>query len=820
MTVRLRRLGALLTSLLLAGLLGTAGLFVGTVAWLRAGEDPLPRNVVVANTGLVSVPVDRWLRPSTVAEVQALVRRHEGPLSIGGGGYSMGGQVASPGTLFLDLRDLDEVLALDVEARTVRVQAGISWRALIEHVDPHDLSPKIMQSYANFSVGGSLSVNAHGRYMGLGPVVHSVRQVELVLADGSLVTASRTERPELFWGAIGGYGALGVIVTVDLDLAENVAVARHAELIASADLVPWFRALEAQGDAVFFNADLYPPDYEEGVAITFSATDRAPTVPERLQPMGTSSRLDRLMYWWVSDGPLGKEARQHLLDPVRLRGERIVWRNHEASYDVASLDPGPAEDDAYILQEYFVPVERLGDFLPRMREVFAAHDVNVVNASIRHAIADPDTLLSWAPTESFAVVIYHKMGTDPAAWEHARTWTRAMADALLEVGGRWYLPYQIHPTPEQFAQAYPRAPELFALKQQVDPDYAFRNLLWDTYLPPTATYGGPGVDVDAVRARLAARSTWARPEDQTFLTLPEWMIVYSADELGPYLAEHPPSTFPWFAAIGQFWRAYRAVWSATEHRYAFNRGYHLMIGVIGVSYTLEYGLKGLYEGTLGWLAEQLGDGSRTPEEVFYAGLTTDYGAFTHHTPWFGFDFAGRRAQLGGVGADAPGGLRRWERWAVTSLELAVKQAYAGLLAGGTQAVYGAEATTLEVWLDARDAAPGAIDRIDGVEVIEELGGGHLLARLPRYEPFTTAVLALTRAGVDLVEIAGGDVLVVQVQAPADWDPAPFGDVLIAWPLLGVAERQRVALVVSVGRLDEVLPALEAEPVQLERLYDF
>jgi FAD/FMN-containing dehydrogenase len=61
------------------------------------------------------------------------------------------------------------------------------------------------------------------------------------------------------------------------------------------------------------------------------------------------------------------------------------------------------------------------------------------------------------------------------------TWTRELIDAVLSVGGRYYLPYQLHATQEQFHRAYPRANELFAVKQQVDPTNRFRNKLWDKY---------------------------------------------------------------------------------------------------------------------------------------------------------------------------------------------------------------------------------------------------------------------------------------------------------------------------------------------------
>jgi FAD/FMN-containing dehydrogenase len=56
------------------------------------------------------------------------------------------------------------------------------WRDLQVHLDPHDLAERIMQSYSNFSIGGLLSVNCHGRYVGAGPLAHSVRALQLVTA--------------------------------------------------------------------------------------------------------------------------------------------------------------------------------------------------------------------------------------------------------------------------------------------------------------------------------------------------------------------------------------------------------------------------------------------------------------------------------------------------------------------------------------------------------------------------------------------------------------------------------------------------------------
>ena len=109
------------------------------------------------------------------------------------------------------------------------------------------------------------------------------------------------------------------------------------------------------------------------------------------------------------------------------------------------------------------------------------HGANVVNVSIRHVLADPDSLLAWARSEVFGFVIYYKQGTSAAAQAEVGVWTRELIDAALDLGGSYYLPYQLHATDAQFHRAYPRAREYFALKARLDPANKFRNQLWNKY---------------------------------------------------------------------------------------------------------------------------------------------------------------------------------------------------------------------------------------------------------------------------------------------------------------------------------------------------
>lgn len=445
-------------------------------------------NSLIVNdvTGLNPVAVWAISKPRSVGEVVEAVRRTDGAISVGGGHFSMGGQTASPNTLHLDMRELNQVVAFYPAEKVIRVQAGIRWCDIQRFVDPHGLAVKIMQTYANFTVGGALSVNCHGRYMGLGAVVMSVRAIKVVLADGSMEDASPESNAELFYAVIGGYNAVAVIVEAELSLADNVKVKRLARKMSAAEYIGHFKSkVRYFQDAVFHNADLYPPHYRKVRSVTWARTDEATTEPRRLQQGGENYPVNRYFVWAVTETPLGKWRREYLIDPLLYLFRKVHWRNFEAGYDVAELEPASRKHTTYVLQEYFIPVERFDEFVPKMAEILQRHRVNALNVSVRHAQKDPGTLLAWARGETFAFVLYYKQRTRDSAINRVAVWTRELIDAAIACGGAYYLPYQPHATDAQFHAAYPRAAELFALKRRLDPNFRFRNVLWDKYYAPT-----------------------------------------------------------------------------------------------------------------------------------------------------------------------------------------------------------------------------------------------------------------------------------------------------------------------------------------------
>ncbi|WP_321396668.1 FAD-binding protein [Emcibacter sp.] len=436
-------------------------------------------------TGLNPVPVWAVVKPQTTDDVITAVKRGDGPISIGGGRFSMGGQTTSRDSLHIDMRLMNKVLLFNPEEKYIQVQAGIRWCDIQKFIDPHNLSVKIMQTYANFTVGGSLGVNCHGRYIGLGPLIMSVRWLKLVLGDGSVIKATPTENSEIFFGAIGGYGGLGIIVEAKLDLVENERLERTSKRMKTSDYLNYFvDNIRSSDAAVFHNADLYPDHYSKVNAVTWSRTKKAATTRTRLHPVTRSYWIEKYFFWRFSETLSGNWVREHIIDPLLFTSKKIHWRNYEAGYDVAELEPLSREKRTYVLQEYFVPIKEFEAFTSKMSEILNRYKVNVINISIRHAKKDPGSLMAWANDEVFAFVLYYKQRTRENARQRVALWTRALISAVLEHNGTYYLPYQAHATHEQFHAAYPRARELFSLKSKYDPDFRFRNVLWDAYYGP------------------------------------------------------------------------------------------------------------------------------------------------------------------------------------------------------------------------------------------------------------------------------------------------------------------------------------------------
>ena len=308
-----------------------------------------------------------------------------------------------------------------------------------------------------------------------------------------------------------------------------------------------------------------------------------------------------------------------------------------------------------------------------------------------------------------------------------------------------------------------------------------------------------------------------RPADQTFLTYPEWFLVHSPAEQANYARTHTTTTFPYMGHIRQLWRSYSIMYDQIKGSFPFNTGYHIMIWVISVSTTVEYGMKGLYETIIGRLTNPMGGAVVTDEDRFNARFTQDYVDFIRVSPWYEFDFTSRiPTLLSGTSFFGPHFLRKCDRKYMLLTELVVKAGYGYLIKLGTKASYDAALPTTAVVVDRLPAA------IPNVRVLKTQSDGSALLLLPRYEAFHPAASALAGQGVTFREIAGNNsAILLTVLAPTTWNPVSSDFRLVfTQPIITQPGIQRVAIVTPVGGLAQTIRFVNGQGIMIEHIYDF
>src|SRR4030095_4303508 len=189
-----------------------------------------------------------------------------------------------------------------------------------------------------------------------------------------------------------------------------------------------------------------------------------------------------------------------------------------------------------------------------------------------------------------------------------------------------------------------------------------------------------------------------RPADQTFLTFPEWFLVFSPEEQANYFKNHTATTFPFMSHTAQIWQSYKRVNDQIKDTFPTNKGYHFMIWVIGTSASVEYSIKAWYETIIGRITDT-GE-PITDEDKFNAKFTQDYVGFIKDRPWYEFDFKSQFKTLWTSNSFFGNSfLRKVERKYILTSELLVKYAYGKLIGLGTKQVYDAALPTTAVILD-------------------------------------------------------------------------------------------------------------------------
>jgi hypothetical protein len=321
------------------------------------------------------------------------------------------------------------------------------------------------------------------------------------------------------------------------------------------------------------------------------------------------------------------------------------------------------------------------------------------------------------------------------------------------------------------------------------------------------------------QAAVAGIKDYSRPEDDAYLSLPEWYIVWSYKEKADFQQHSLPSGFPYLRAVRQYWGNYCCVSRLIRRRYAFNGGEQVMLVVIGSSFSAEYILKGIYENTLGRVSEWTSGHQFTEEDSYAYQVAREYADFVHVRPFYEFHFARHVAGLwkqNHLWGDHL--LRKWERRAFLTADYSIEAFYCWVIEKGTHLSYGYEPDQTLAWVNADQSS---LQQMPRLKIVKQVGPRDIIVSAPRYQEFTTVASSLSQRGVHFVEIAGNSSITFSVVAPGTWSAQGLpAQKLFSMPIVTRPVLQRIVFRCDVQALDQVLNAANASSIPVEHIYDF
>nr|WP_262370877.1 FAD-binding oxidoreductase [Rossellomorea vietnamensis] len=407
-------------------------------------------------------------------------------ISIAGKMHSQGGHTYYPGSVVLDMTGYNKVLNLDTTEKTIHVQSGATWADIQKAANSLGLSVKVMQSQNIFTIGGSLSVNVHGRDIRHGALIETVNSFRLLKHNGEIINVSRSENKEYFPLVIGGYGLFGVILDVELQLTEDELYELKTTELSYEEYSDFFlEEVKGKEDVKMhlaristapdtFLEDMYITDYIHSDSQNLlkehkSLKDEEGTFISKFM-LGLSRKFDwgKSLFWDIQKTYFqGKDG-------------DFITRNNAMRSESKFMEY-ESKSNTDVLQEYFVPVDQFSSYIDDLREVLDEEDLNLVNITIRYVDKNEDAVLSYSKEEMFALVLLINQEKSAEGKEDTERIVRKMVDVTLKHGGSYYLPYYEYPSKEQMKEAYPRMEEFFNSKRKLDPEEVFMNQFYEEY---------------------------------------------------------------------------------------------------------------------------------------------------------------------------------------------------------------------------------------------------------------------------------------------------------------------------------------------------
>lgn len=435
-----------------------------------------------------------------VADLLLQARAAGQRVAVAGGQHAMGGQQFASDGWLLDSRRLAGVHDFDAERGLIQVGAGTHWpqlqRFLAARRDPggHGWAIRQKQTGAdNFSLGGSLAANIHGRGLDRAPFVADIENFTLVGADGMAHLVDRRREPELFSLAVGGYGLLGVVTDLTLRLERRQWLQRRVRLARRHELAEAF--IEARDSGARFGDFQFAIDpasrdfLDLGVFACYHPCSEPGPEASAVHSLQADDWRELL---WLAHVDKAEAFRRYSAFYLASDGQCYGSDDHQFGIYLdgyhGEIDFKLGHRGSETITELYVPLRELDRFLGTIAEDCRRHAVDLIYGTVRVIRRDDETVLAWAREDWACVVLNLHVRHDETGLRRNRDDLQRLIDRALQFGGSFYLTYHRHARADQLRAAYPQLDAFIAGKRRYDPAEV---LVSDWYRALLGTLGRP-----------------------------------------------------------------------------------------------------------------------------------------------------------------------------------------------------------------------------------------------------------------------------------------------------------------------------------------
>lgn len=431
-----------------------------------------------------------FITPKNTKEIKEIVERAklEGKKIIArGAGSSYGDEALNQNNIVLNMREMKSVISWDKEGGVLKAEPGLMYNEVLPITLKDGWTLSVIPGTRYVTLGGALANNVHGKNsFNRGNFGETVLEFKIVVGSGKEITCSRKENQDLFFGAIGGAGLLGIVSEITLQLIKIPSPYLSVKKSTAPSIRKVIDELYRVKDNEFAIAqiDCFPDSSELGRGTIHTANFVTVDFDyrERIEVFSIiSKRMFRIIpkKWLVIMGKYFlNDLTMRLVSSFKYHLDKVTSSNRPSIQNLFSfmflLDKLPGWKrvfkNGFFEYEPLIPKSKAKEIIPKLISLTHRYNMPAYLSAIKIHKND-DFLISYAlDGYSFAMDIPFR----PKEEGKQKELLRKMNEIVIGAGGIVYLAKDAHLTAREFRQMY-KIDEFLVLKKKYDPDEIFES---------------------------------------------------------------------------------------------------------------------------------------------------------------------------------------------------------------------------------------------------------------------------------------------------------------------------------------------------------